>query len=102
MKTLKKLFSNIYNVMEAVGAALVFIAGVAAYIFFKSKQNDKLDEKIEEAEDEIIKKEAIIDYNNENIAKLDKEEAEIESKIKEIEEKENDESVEDFFDKRGL
>jgi len=75
---------------------------VAAYIFFKSKKNDKLDEEIEEAEDEITKKEAIIDYNNENIAKLDKEEAEIESKIKKIEEKENDESVEDFFNKRGL
>lgn len=96
------MLKKIKNVSKILGGIIAAIMTMAAYIFIKQKQNEKIDEKIDDVEKEIIKNQAVIDYNDKNIYALDKDEAKIKDKIEDIKKEKNEDGLKDFFDNRGF
>ena len=99
MKQILKEFSNFF---KFIGGLVVTILGFALYIFFQKKQDEKLEKEIKEKKDSITRNEGVIDFNDKNILKLEEIENEVENNIKEIEGEENNEDLNEFFNKRGF
>ena len=102
MEKLKKLYLSIKFYVDAAIGFLAVISGLVLYIFFKNKENEKIDSKIEELEKNIIENDAIIDYNKKNIESLSSEEEVIKDNIDKIKKEKNNEELEDFFKNRGF
>ena len=99
MKQILKEFSNFF---KFIGGLAVAIIGLLLYIFFQKKQDEKIEEEIEENKDSITRNEGVIDFNSKNILKLEEKEEEIQKNIKNIEDKKNNEDLNEFFNKRGF
>ena len=99
---LKSMGEGIKAFFIAIGGIVVAIATFSIYIFVKKRQNEIIDEKINNLKDEANKAQGVIDFNNKNIKKIEEEESLIEEKIEQISKEENKESLDDFFNKRGF
>ena len=102
MKKLKKIYSSIKFYVNAAIGFLAVVAGLILYVFFKKKENEKIDSEMDKLNEDILKNDAIIDYNKKNIETLESEEEAIKDNIEKIKKEKNTEELEDFFNNRGF
>ena len=102
MKKLKKIYSSIKFYVNAAIGFLAVVAGLILYVFFKKKENEKIDSEIDKLNEDILKNDAKIDYNKKNIETLESEEEAIKDNIEKIKKEKNTEELEDFFNNRGF
>lgn len=102
MKKIKKMLESMRSLIEIIVGAITVIGGAALFIFFKRKQNERIDEDIKDEKDNITKAEGVIEHNNTLISDLEDEEDKIERKIEDIRSEDNNEELDDFFNNRGF
>jgi hypothetical protein len=102
VKKIKKMLESMRSLIEIIVGAITVIGGAALFIFFKRKQNERIDEDIKDEKDNITKAEGVIEHNNTLISDLEDEEDKIERKIEDIRSEDNNEELDDFFNNRGF